>query len=254
VQLLVSVRNGQEASSAVAGGADIVDAKEPSAGPLGAVSIEVLGEIVGMVGRRRPVTAALGDAAEEAGIEKAAAAFVDAGAALVKVGFARIGDRARAKALLASAARGAGAARVIAVAYADYRRVESLSPLDILGVAEAVGVAGVLIDTADKQGLPLRTLVPAAALAEWVAAVHRGGLLAALAGKIAAEDVDELRAAAADIVGVRGAACEGGRNGRLNPERIRSLKGRLSRAGVGRLGVGLGGVTPVTLVTGVRPR
>jgi uncharacterized protein (UPF0264 family) len=230
VQLLVSVRDAQEASSALAGGADIVDAKDPAAGPLGAVSLETLGAIVGMVGGLRPVTAALGDAAEAAEVERDAAAFIRAGAGLIKIGFARIGDRARVKSLMAGAARGAGADRVIAVAYADYRQAGSLSPLEILDVAADVRVAGILIDTAEKQGPRLCTLVPAAALGRWVTTVRQAGMLAALAGKVAAEDIDELRVTGADIVGVRGAACDGGRDGQVSAERIRLLKNNLPSA------------------------
>ena len=36
MQLLVSVSDGDEAAAALAGGADIIDAKDPVAGPLGA--------------------------------------------------------------------------------------------------------------------------------------------------------------------------------------------------------------------------
>jgi uncharacterized protein (UPF0264 family) len=45
MRLLVSVANGDEAAAALAGGADIIDAKDPAAGPLGAVTIDVLLEI-----------------------------------------------------------------------------------------------------------------------------------------------------------------------------------------------------------------
>jgi uncharacterized protein (UPF0264 family) len=227
VLLLVSVRDAEEASSALTGGADIVDAKDPAAGPLGAVSIDALRAIVRTIGGLRPVTAALGDAADEATVARDAEAFVQAGAGLVKVGLARIGDRARARSLLASAARGAGADRVIAVAYADYRRAGTLSPLDVLDIADAVHVAGVLLDTADKRGPRLRTLVPAPALGQWVMTVRRAGLLVALAGRLAADDIDEIRSAGADIVGVRGAACDGGRDGCVTAERVRLLKGRV---------------------------
>ncbi|MBK5187486.1 MAG: hypothetical protein JJD97_04525, partial [Gemmatimonadaceae bacterium] len=62
MRLLVSVRNAEEARTALAGGAEIIDAKEPSLGALGAVELGVLREIVQAVGRMRPVSAALGDA------------------------------------------------------------------------------------------------------------------------------------------------------------------------------------------------
>ena len=46
MRLLVSVRSEEEARAALAGGAEIIDAKEPSRGALGAVEIGVLREIV----------------------------------------------------------------------------------------------------------------------------------------------------------------------------------------------------------------
>ena len=45
-QLLVSVRNPEEALLAVRGGADIVDVKEPSAGPLGMAPLDTLRHIL----------------------------------------------------------------------------------------------------------------------------------------------------------------------------------------------------------------
>ena len=46
MQLLVSVRSAEEAAAALAGGADLIDAKDPAAGPLGPVSLERFREIV----------------------------------------------------------------------------------------------------------------------------------------------------------------------------------------------------------------
>ena len=109
MKLLVSVRNAEEARAAAEGGADIVDAKDPGAGALGAVPIDDLRAIWFTLGGRRPLTAALGDAADEASIERAALACSAAGAALVKIGFAGVTSAARVAALLAAACRGARA-------------------------------------------------------------------------------------------------------------------------------------------------
>ena len=62
--LLVSVRSAAEALVAMAGGADLIDVKEPSRGSLGAVDPEVLSEICDAVGGRLPISAALGELAE----------------------------------------------------------------------------------------------------------------------------------------------------------------------------------------------
>jgi uncharacterized protein (UPF0264 family) len=58
VKLLISVSNAAEASDALAGGADIIDAKDPRRGALGAVTLDVLRDIVDVVGTSQPVSAA----------------------------------------------------------------------------------------------------------------------------------------------------------------------------------------------------
>jgi uncharacterized protein (UPF0264 family) len=232
MRLLVSVRSAEEARAAAAGGADIVDGKNPFTGALGALLPTVVREIAANVGVNRLVSAALGDAASEDAIERDAAAFTAAGAALVKVGFAGVTARDRVEALVAATGRGAGNHRVIAVAYADFDRIAGPSSLDVLEAAARLGVAGILLDTADKSGPGLRHLVSAPALARWVATARAAGLLVALAGKLAAEDLAFVRDAGADIAGVRGAACDGGRGGRVTAERVRQLRRRLdSRPG-----------------------
>ena len=229
MRLLISVADAAEASEALLGGADIIDAKDSLAGALGAVSVEVLREIHAAVAGARPVTAALGEASGEAAVERAAAAFTEAGAAVVKVGFSGITSTARAAALLAAAVRGARTgsgdrAGVVAVAYADADRVASLAPADLTKVAAHAGADGLLIDTADKRGPGLLRLVAPDALATLVAQAHEAGLFVVLAGKLTADDLPFARDAGADIVGVRGAACDGGRTGRVAAGKVRLLR------------------------------
>jgi uncharacterized protein (UPF0264 family) len=228
MQLLVSVANADDAAAALAGGADIIDAKDPAAGPLGAVGNEVLHQIDAAAGARRLITAALGDAADEDAVERAAFGAAAAGARLVKVGFAGIAGTARAAALLGAARRGAargsnGRCGVVAVAYADAGGVASLSPHDLIDAAAAAGAAGVLLDTANKTGPGLRALYAQDALSAWVARAHQRSLTVALAGRLRMDDLEFVREAGADIAGVRGAACDGGRSGRISVEKVRVL-------------------------------
>jgi uncharacterized protein (UPF0264 family) len=226
MRLLVSVSNAAEAIEAVAGGADIVDAKDPGSGALGAVAPDVLREIEAAVNGERPVTAALGDACDEAAIERLADAFARSGAALVKIGFAGVSSSDRIGRLTAAAVRGAAAnGGVVAVAYAD-----ASDPIGdpamhrfVAAVARA-GARGVLLDTADKTGPGLRALVRPAPLRDWVRHAHEAGLLVALAGKLAADDLPFVQSAGADIAGVRGAACDGGRIGRVSRDRVARLR------------------------------
>ena len=232
MRLLVSVANAADASAALSGGADVIDAKNPVAGALGAVSAEAFRDVYTTVAGRRLVTAAIGDATEEAAIERTASAFAAAGAALVKVGFAGITAARRIDALIRAAVRGArtGAADaystcgVVAVAYADEERVGSLAAGALVGIAARAGAAGVLLDTADKSGPGLPGLITPSALAQWVAGAHEAGLLVALAGKLTAEDFAFVRCTGADIAGVRGAACDSGRAGHVSSEKVALLR------------------------------
>jgi uncharacterized protein (UPF0264 family) len=250
LRLLVSVTNAAEATAALAGGADVIDAKNPLAGALGPVSPHTLRAIHAIVAGARLVTAAIGDAAGEGEIERTAGTFAAAGAGLVKVGFAGISSASRIEALIKAAVRGVTAIRltasakamavkkpdpigVIAVAYADADRVASLAAGALIDVAARAGAAGVLLDTADKSGAGLRALMTPAVLGRWVAEAHDAGLLVALAGRLTAEDLAFVRDADADIAGVRGAACEGGRNGRVSTEKVALLYALCRPAGAG---------------------
>jgi uncharacterized protein (UPF0264 family) len=92
------------------------------------------------------------------------------------------------------------------------------------------GASGVLLDTARKDGPGLRELVSARALAAWVARAHELGLMVALAGRLQLDDLEFVGNAGADIAGVRGAACDGGRTGRISVEKVRELARRIGLA------------------------
>lgn len=234
MQLLVSVADQREARAALTGGADLIDAKEPRRGSLGAVAPQRLRAICDAVGAERPVSAALGDAMNPGRIGRAAQVAVKAGVTYVKVGFRGIESAARVRQLAVAAGAGAGV-RVILVGYADWDRVGSAQPDVILDVAAAVHATGVLMDTAIKD-VGLFDLVPPGVVTAWVAAAHAAGLIAALAGSLTGPDLRTARETGADIVGVRGAACIGGRTGCVSAARVGALSALARRAPLTRLG------------------
>src|SRR5688572_17464376 len=148
-RLLVSVSNAAEAAAALAGGADVIDAKDPAAGALGRVDVGVLAEIHSTTCGRATVTAALGDASDVHRTERLAAQYASCGADFVKLGFAGITDGRRVDALLAAAVRGCAlggrATRVVAVAYADAAIVGSIDAMSLLDIAARTGARGVLV-------------------------------------------------------------------------------------------------------------
>jgi len=81
----------------------------------------------------------------------------------------------------------------------------------------------VLLDTANK-GAPLFTIESPVSVAAWIVAVHAAGLFAALAGGLSGPEFPLARWLGADVVGVRGAACVGGRTGRVSRTRVATLR------------------------------
>ncbi|MBA2682926.1 MAG: hypothetical protein H0U66_00340, partial [Gemmatimonadaceae bacterium] len=172
MRLLVSVRNADEARAALAGGAEIIDAKEPTLGALGPVSVEELRSIIEAVGGMRPVSAALGDSGDADVLASAARAAAEAGAMFVKVGFADVREIRAVRERLARVMDGAllpsSPCAVVAVAYADWDEVGGAAPSTVLAAAATEGAMGVLVDTVRKDGAGLFRCLGRAALGSLV--------------------------------------------------------------------------------------
>ena len=196
MRLLVSVATAADARAAVEGGADIVDAKDPGAGALGAVTLERLREIREAVAGARPLTAALGEAADEAHVERDARAYAEAGATLVKIGLLGTIDVSRAESLLSAAVRGVSgtACGVVAVAYADAHEAAALSPWRRDRRGRTRGRTR-RADRHDAQGRSraARRDVARRAWRRLGPAGRAAGLLVAVAGKLTAADLSRHR-------------------------------------------------------------
>jgi (5-formylfuran-3-yl)methyl phosphate synthase len=228
MRLLVSVVDVDEAREAAAAGADIVDVKNPAEGSLGAPSPSVIAGVRAVVPAELPVSAAIGDMPDLPGTAALAAlGAAGSGASFVKVGLWGVSTEADAVALLRAVQGGAADAVVVAAAYADARRVAHapLAPELLPRVAHAAGVGACLLDTAVKDGRGLLDWLSPDELSALVAEAHAAGLQVALAGALRAKDLPVVRAAGADIAGVRSAACgDGRRSGPLDAARVRALR------------------------------
>jgi uncharacterized protein (UPF0264 family) len=223
MQLLVSVADASEARAALLGGADVIDAKDPRDGALGAVRVELLGALRSAIGAGRPLSAALGDRGPAAVVERRARAAARVGAAFVKLGFRGAAAVSQAPRRAAAARRGAGARTgLVLVGYADWRRARAIEPDALLALAVETDAVGVLLDTMAKDA-GLFTLLEPEVVGAWVAAAHGAGLFACLAGSLCGADFATACALGADVVGVRGAACIGGRTGRVSRARVTAL-------------------------------
>lgn len=237
--LLVSVRNADEARAAVRGGADIVDVKEPSQGPLGRADPTTISKIV-EVGRAsgRPVTVALGELFEWFEDDAVAQAASNDGRwwaepTLLKVGLAGMRGEdwpTRLRTLMETL--DVPHDRWVPVAYADHDVARSPLPEDVIDVCATLGTRGVLFDTFDKSAGRLLDHLPIERLADLVDRLRANGRLAALAGRLRADDLPMLARIGPDVLGVRSAACvDGNRNGVIDADRVRELQRSIAGAG-----------------------
>ena len=204
---LISVRSAAEAAVAVAHGADLIDAKEPAHGALGALPMDAIREIVATVAGARPVSATVGDLPPDprlivAAVQEIAATGVD----MVKIGLLPGPDRPACLPPLVPIAR---RQPLIAVLFADRD-----PDLELIPRIAGAGFVGVMLDTADKAGGALTSQASLPFLSSFVAAARREGLLAGLAGSLRREDIATLRPLGASYLGFRGAVCQ--RNNRVD--------------------------------------
>jgi dihydroneopterin aldolase len=226
--LLASVTGPHEAEIALAGGADIVDMKDPSAGALGALPIERIAETLAAINGRRPASAVIGDPAMEpdevaAEVHAIAATGVD----YVKVGLSP--PKRNQTAVIRALKQASPKARLVAVLFADRER--DLTHL-IPSLASA-GLAGVMLDTADKSAGRLLVHADIPSLSAFVKAAREHGLMVGLAGGLEEPDIPRLLTLRPDFLGFRGALCAAGkRESGIDPHAVTAIRQLIPRAQV----------------------
>ena len=226
-RLLVSVRNADEACAALAGGADLIDIKEPSHGALGAADPQVWREVLAAVNGRAPVSAALGELVE---LDVASIAAATTGLQLVKAGLAGCSEDGRWRRSLQTLRQALPpTTALVAVAYADAARCGAPDPQQVLQAARDLRLPVLLIDTYDKRHGDVWAAMPEAELAKLVQGAQQADIRVALAGSLTIETLPKALALAPSWIAVRGAACDAGREGRVSTRRVEQLKGLLAQ-------------------------
>lgn len=219
--LLVSVRDAEEAETALAAGADLIDVKEPAAGALGPADPAVWREVRRVVGGRKPTSAALGELLSDP-VESLARQA--AGMRYVKIGLAGCHDARgwldRWFRLLTCLPRGVSA---VPVAYADWPAAKAPSPSVALALAALCPARLLLLDTCDKARGSLLDYLADDCLRELCANARHEGVRMVLAGSLDGGAIARLLPLAPAWFGVRGAACGGRREGRIEPAAVKSL-------------------------------
>jgi len=211
-------------------GCDLIDIKNVAEGSLGAQPPWVIKRIVSeLSGTGATFSVALGDLPNKPGTAGLAAY----GAAQLGVGYIKAGlygatnyDEALAvmSAVVRSIRLVSGDILAVASGYADYKRFGGVSCDELVAASAKAGADVVMVDTAIKDGMNLFDALTLEEIKDFIDAGHDAGMKVALAGSIGLDHVDALCELAPDIIGVRGAVCDGlNRKNRIIGEKVARL-------------------------------
>ncbi|MCL4429482.1 MAG: hypothetical protein M1167_01900 [Chloroflexi bacterium] len=230
MKLLISPMNEKEAAEAIAGGADIIDVKNPKEGALGANYPWVIRRIKEVTPKNLAVSCTLGEVGNLPGsVSLAAFGAASLGVDYIKVGLYGIKTPEEAVFLLQNVSRAAKECnpkiKIAVAGYADAEKIGGINPLLIPDIAHEAQVEVAMLDTSVKDGKNLFDYLTVEQLKKFVDSAHDYGLVAALAGSLRKQDLAVVYGLGADIAGLRGAACTNSNRvtGQITRERVSEL-------------------------------
>ena len=223
---LASVESLEEAKSLVEQLPHILDMKNPSEGALGALNHQTVTEIVNWINKGCLCSATVGDLPMQAEITSAAIRnMAETGVDYVKIGLFDEPGLIQCIQQLEPTIKSLSTP-VIAVIFADQLPQQKLIPL----LAKS-GFAGVMLDTARKDGQGLLNHLSVEVLQQFVVEAKSAGMLCGLAGALRIEDIETLSPLQPDYLGFRSALCQQHRRtNRLDPELAKQIQNKLNVA------------------------
>jgi len=228
--VLISPVSYEEAASIVDTGVDIIDIKNVNEGSLGAQfpwHTRGVAELCRVHGTKASAT--LGDLPYKPGTAALAAyGAAQCGVTYIKAGLHGLNTYEQAcdvmEAVRLAVRMVSEKIDVVAAGYADYRQFNGLSTHDLVRAARDTRCDVVMVDTAIKKGGTLFDALSLEEIREFVNEGHEAGLRVALAGSLKSEHACLLLDLKPDIIGVRGAVCEGkDRKTLISPEKTRQF-------------------------------
>jgi (5-formylfuran-3-yl)methyl phosphate synthase len=228
--MLASVTNPAEAEAVWLGGADIIDLKDPAKGALGALDADVAAGIVRSVGKRKPVSAAVGSLLGAPGaVVGAVAAIAATGVDYVKVGCSP--GKAGADCVRALRTHACNT-KLVGVLFADCE-----PDLDMLALMANNGFTSAMLDTAKKEAGRLLDHMDVAALDRFIGRCRENGLTSGLAGSLEAPDVPRLLPLQPNYLGFRSSLCQGRvREAAIDAESVKIIRDLIPREANGQGG------------------
>ena len=232
-RLLVSVRSVEEAVQAAAGGAEILDVKEPRRGSLGMASlleITAIARVECLATKSIPLSVALGELNEWS--QYSPQIELPEGIQFAKLGLSQYANARHWREKWMTVRheferRSRSPLRWVAVAYADQSAAASPPVDEILDAAVETRCCGLLIDTWTKDHRTLFDFIDPRLINRIADKCHAAGLFLALAGKLRVEEIPTLAGISVDVIAIRSAACrQSDRTIELDPDRIAEFRDR----------------------------
>lgn len=235
MKLLISPKNKKEAIETILGGADIIDVKNPSEGPLGANFPWIIKDIIEIVPKNIETSCTIGEMSNCPGsISLAARGAATIGVNYIKAGLAGLKKTEDAIDFMINIVRSIkdynSKIKVVITGYADAEKIGSINPLMIPKIAFKTKADVAMIDTAIKDGNSLFHYLSEKQLNNFVHESHKYKLITALAGSLKKEELSKIKTIGSDIIGIRGAACSFGDriNGQITRKKVTEIADYLS--------------------------
>ena len=199
-QLLVSVKNLDEAKIALATNVDIIDLKNPADGALGALEPDVIQQVVSYVAGRKPVSATIGNLPMQAKLIAQKIQQTEyLGVDIIKVGFL---DNMQTIDCIDEIHKYKFKTKIMAVIFAD-----QIPSFDLIAKFSAAGFYGVMLDTQSKLTKNLFDYSKQDDVERFVKTAKSASLFVGLAGKLSVNLFNSALDFSPNFIGVRSAIC-----------------------------------------------
>lgn len=229
--------NEKEALEVVAGGADIIDVKNPLEGALGANFPWIIRRIKDITPKKLEVSCTIGEVGNFPGsVSLAALGAASLGVDYIKVGLKGVKTPEEAIYLLQSVKRAAKECnpkiKIAVAGYADAEKIGAIDPLFVPEIAHKAQVEVAMIDTSIKDGENLFDHLSIETIKKFINSTHGFGLQAALAGSLRKQDLPVVYGLGADVAGLRSAACTNNNRvtGQITRKRVSELVATVKHA------------------------
>lgn len=220
-RLLISVKSVEEALIARYADVDLIDLKDPSVGALGALDVNVVGQVVSAIDKAALISATVGEAhTNTKALVHDIKLYASLGVDVIKIAVSDLFQQQDffAEMLQLTAKK----IKLVAVFFAD-----KPLKLDLIATLKESGFYGAMLDTSVKD-FSLLNVQSELQLKKFLDLTGQYQLVSGLSGSVSKDDLTALMALQPAFIGMRGGVCEGqDRASNLSDSKIKQIKGVL---------------------------